>query len=188
MLAVRNDAAAIRMLPTMKELTDGSIMMRAWQMVDAEWYAAQVTDAEIQRQTSDSPQLTAQLVREAISKYASDPNHRGWVICAGESGERLGNAAVDLGGGTISYWVAAPARGRGVATAAVRLMAEYAFQASELDVLHLWVRAGNHASAKVAVKAGFARTPDLDRTIEIKGEPWAAEYYTLTRTQFCPEA
>jgi [ribosomal protein S5]-alanine N-acetyltransferase len=145
------------MLPPMRELTDGSIALRGWRLVDADWYASQVKDPEIQQHTKEPAELTAQQVREAISTYADDPNHRGWVICAAESGERLGNAALDLDGGRIAYWVAAPARGRGVATAAVRLMATYAFATSELEELRLWVRTGNHASARVAEKSGFVR-------------------------------
>ncbi len=97
------------------------------------------------------------------------------------TGELLGNAALDLAAGTLSYWVAAAARGRGVATAAVTLMAEYAFTLGGLSELRLWVRAGNRASARVAEKAGFTRAPALDRTIDVRGEPWIAHYYTRTR-------
>ncbi len=171
----------VRMLPSMTELTDGTIVLRPWRLADADWYASQVKDPEIQRQTTESAELTAHQVREAISTYADDPYLRGWVICAAESGQLLGNAALDLDSGRISYWVAAAARGRGVATAAVRLMAAYGFDTSELDTLRLWVRAGNHASAKAAVKAGFVRAPELDATVEVKGEQWTAEYYERLR-------
>jgi [ribosomal protein S5]-alanine N-acetyltransferase len=165
----------------MKELTDGTITLRAWRHSDAEWYASQAGDPEIQRQTKEPHDLTARQVREAITTYADHPSHRGWVICAAATGERLGNAAVDLDTGRLAYWVAAAARGRGVATAAVRLMADYAFDASELEMLRLWVKAGNDASARVAMKAGFVRAPELDETIEVKDELWTAAYFTLAR-------
>jgi RimJ/RimL family protein N-acetyltransferase len=164
------------------ELPDGVIVLRPWRLAEAGWYAAQVTDPEIARQTSERPDLTAEDVRQAIIATRADPNHRGWAICAAESGELLGNAALDLVHGTLAYWVAAPARGRGVATAAIRLMATYAFDTAGLAQLRLWVKAGNEASARAAVKAGFVRAPDLDETVEVKGEAWSAEFYTLAST------
>ena len=57
----------------------------------------------------------------------------------------------------IGYWVRAEARGRGVATRAVRLAAEWAFEQG--DVLRLQLRADvhNEASQQVAENAGFRR-------------------------------
>jgi hypothetical protein len=60
-------------------------------------------------------------------------------------------------------------------------MAAYAFTTSDLALLRLWVKAGNHASARVAEKAGFLRSPELDDTIDVRGQPWTAHYYTLRR-------
>jgi ribosomal-protein-alanine N-acetyltransferase len=169
------------MLSAMIELTDGSILLRPWRLEEADWYAAQVRDGQIQQHTSEPADLNAGQVREAILSYADDPDHLGWVITAADSGDLLGNAALDLATGAVSYWVATPARGRGAATAAVRLMADYAFDGGALNEVRLWVRAGNRASARVAEKAGFIRAPDLDETIPVRGEPWTAHYYTRTR-------
>jgi [ribosomal protein S5]-alanine N-acetyltransferase len=169
------------MLPVVTELTDGSVLLRPWRLQEAGWYAAQVLDPQIQAQTTEPADLTEQQVRDAITASAADPHHHGWVICAADTGQLLGNAALDLAAGTVSYWVAAAARGRGAATAAVRLMATYAFTTSDLALLRLWVTAGNHASARVAEKTGFVRTPELDDTIDVRGQPWTAHYYTLRR-------
>jgi len=174
------------MLPVVTELTDGFVLLRPWRQEEAGWYAVQAQDPQIQAQTTHPAHLSEQQVRDAITRSAADPQHRGWVICAAGTGELLGNAALDLAAGAVSYWVAAAARGRGAATAAVRLMAAYAFTTSDLDQLRLWVKAGNHASARVAEKAGFVRTPELDDTIDVRGQPWTAQYYTLHRPQPAP--
>lgn len=165
------------------DLTDGNVVLRPWRPDDADWYAAQSTDPDIQRLTSEPPDVTAQQVRDAIARYADDPTNRGWVTCATDTGERLGNAGMDLDEMSVSYWVAAPARGRGVATAALRLMTAHAFATTDLAELRLWVKSGNHASARVAEKAGFHRAPHLDETRTIKGEPWSVEFHTLPRPQ-----
>ena len=58
----------------------------------------------------------------------------------------------------VGYWVAAEARGRGVATTAARLVAHWAFDvAPHLERLQLRADVLNAASNRVAEKAGFTR-------------------------------
>jgi RimJ/RimL family protein N-acetyltransferase len=66
---------------------------------------------------------------------------------------------VDLlnGRGEVGYWLLKPARGRGAATRAVRLLVDYAFGALGLERLELFTLPGNTASERVAERAGFAR-------------------------------
>lgn len=54
----------------------------------------------------------------------------------------------------MSYWLAAGARGRGLATAALTAVADYAF-ADGLFRLELGHRVNNPASCRVASRAGF---------------------------------
>jgi [ribosomal protein S5]-alanine N-acetyltransferase len=164
----------------MIDLTDGVVLLRAWRLEDAEWYASQSKDADIQQNTTEPANLTSAVVAEAIRRYADDPRHVGWAICDATTGELLGNLALDLPDGEVSYWLAGPARGRGVATRAVNALAAYAFGAHHLHELKLWTRRGNSASANVARRAGFVRAPNLDKTIEARGESWPAECYRLT--------
>jgi RimJ/RimL family protein N-acetyltransferase len=65
---------------------------------------------------------------------------------------------LDAGGAEVGYWVAEEARGLGVATAATRLAAVWAFE-SHRDLVRLQLRADveNAASNRVAEKAGFTR-------------------------------
>lgn len=72
----------------------------------------------------------------------------GAVICHAMIGQRLGNIALRHDGktGEVSYWVDAGARGRGVATRALRLLSDWAFAALELSEIGLWTHVDNAAS------------------------------------------
>jgi [ribosomal protein S5]-alanine N-acetyltransferase len=155
-------------------LTDGAVVLRQWRLTDADWYANAARDPEIQRFTTESPTLTAAEVRAAILGLADQPNAVGLVICEATTGQRLGNIALrhEATAGEVSYWVAAPARGRGVATRALRLLSEWAFAALELSVLRLWTHADNAASRRVAERAGYRRAPDHDQRRVVNGQVW----------------
>jgi RimJ/RimL family protein N-acetyltransferase len=58
--------------------------------------------------------------------------------------------------GEIGYWIAAPARGRGAATRAVRLLAEWSLERLELPEIEIHVLPANVTSQAVARKAGFS--------------------------------
>jgi RimJ/RimL family protein N-acetyltransferase len=163
-------------------LTDGTVVLRDWRLGDADWYAAEVRDPEIQRWTSESPTLTAAEVILAIVALERQPDSIGYVICDTATGQRLGNIALRCHDtvGEASYWVAASARGRGVATRALRLLSDWALAALDLSELRLWARAGNLASQRVAERAGYRRTPGDDRRRTIKGEVWDTVGYRRT--------
>jgi ribosomal-protein-alanine N-acetyltransferase len=55
----------------------------------------------------------------------------------------------------VGYWLSPAARGRGVATRAVRLVAEWALGELARPAVHLQVKDGNVASQRVAERAGF---------------------------------
>jgi ribosomal-protein-serine acetyltransferase len=55
----------------------------------------------------------------------------------------------------IAYWVARPHRGRGLATAACRLVAAHAFAVMRLDALELRCRAANAPARALAERLGF---------------------------------
>lgn len=77
-------------------------------------------------------------------------------VVGGVSLRGLGGAT---GKGVVGYWVAAPARGRGVASRAVNAVCEWAFELQrtprvrQLELIHA---IGNGASCRVAEKTGFA--------------------------------
>ena len=84
------------------------------------------------------------------------------VIVDADDGPLLG--AVGLHGiGSASgrcsagYWLAAAARGKGLATRAVRLLCRYAFAELAVARIELWIEPENTASLAVAERVGFAR-------------------------------
>lgn len=81
----------------------------------------------------------------------------------------------------IGYWLAAPARGRGVATNAVRLMSDWAFAELGLARLEITCAPDNVASQRVAERAGFVREGVLRSHIAFKGGRRDTVVYGLVR-------
>ncbi|GGB15338.1 GNAT family N-acetyltransferase [Agarivorans gilvus] len=105
-------------------------------------------------------------------------------IFAARGGEFLGAIAINrvewnYRAANLGYWVKSSASGQGIATEAVRLMADYAFNALQLNRLELVVAERNFASRRVAEKAG-AQFECLARARVIDlGKPSHAAVYSL---------
>ena len=69
----------------------------------------------------------------------------------------------------VGYWLAPHARGRGIATRAVRLLARWAFADLGIERLQLTCGPDNAASQRVAERAGFTREGVLRSQIAFKG-------------------
>lgn len=63
----------------------------------------------------------------------------------------------DPGRAGIGYWLAPSARGRGFASAAVRLVADWAWTLGTIERLELFIEPSNAASIAVAEATGFSR-------------------------------
>ncbi|MFF2276329.1 GNAT family N-acetyltransferase [Agromyces sp. NPDC058126] len=63
----------------------------------------------------------------------------------------------DRGRAGIGYWLAPSARGRGFASAAVRLVVDWAWTLGTIERLELFIEPSNTASIAVAESTGFAR-------------------------------
>jgi RimJ/RimL family protein N-acetyltransferase len=70
----------------------------------------------------------------------------------------------------VGYWIAPWARGRGIATAALRLTSRWAIDELGAQRIGLLVYVGNDASARVAEKAGYRREGVLRRYADQRGE------------------
>jgi RimJ/RimL family protein N-acetyltransferase len=75
---------------------------------------------------------------------------------------------------SLGYWVAASARGRGIATAATNALAGWAFDTLGLARIALYAEPGNLASQRVASKCGFVRVPGAVKR-EADRELWVFE-------------
>ena len=164
---------------------DGIVALRRWSPGDADWYAASVVDDElIQRFTAEEPTVTGHEVRAAIRDLLSGPpGAAGFLIADAASHRRLGNIALsyEQGVGDVSYWLAGYARGRGAATAALRLFTDWAYAELGLTELRLWTHIDNTGSRAVAERAGYVRDAERDRVREIKGETWPTVAYVHRR-------
>ncbi|MFF4834908.1 GNAT family N-acetyltransferase [Streptomyces sp. NPDC001315] len=89
------------------------------------------------------------------------------------SGARLGRVGLGLGNGGqagLGYWVDPSARGRGVATTAVEAVCRWAFRVLGLELIEWRAEVGNHASRRVAEKAGFRVEAVLRRRLVHRGQ------------------
>lgn len=83
----------------------------------------------------------------------------------------------------LGYWVRTSAAGRGVATAAVRRLAKYAFAETALSRLEIVIAEGNEASARVAEKSGAVREGVSHDRLRLHGRPRDAVVYALLRSR-----
>ena len=123
-------------------------------------------DPEIARWIDDIP---APYTRADARAYIA-ACRRGWkdgslwafAVVDAASGEVMGSCGVGWqdhphGVAEIGYWVRAADRGRGVATRAVRLVSDWAFEVGGVQRLQLRADELNIPSQRVAENAGFRR-------------------------------
>lgn len=68
----------------------------------------------------------------------------------------IGHVSLDEARAAVSYWVVPAARGRGVATLALGVLAHWALVEAGFHRLELEHSTSNAGSCRVATKAGFA--------------------------------
>jgi RimJ/RimL family protein N-acetyltransferase len=148
-------------------LSDGVVALRRWTAADLPAIVEACQDPEIPRWTlvpSPYGESDARAYLERVADgWDADARATFAVVDAADPGALLGAAGLyaiewDLRVADIGYWVAAPARGRGVATRAVELLAGWAFGSLGLERLDLRAHEHNTASHAVARRAGFAPT------------------------------
>ena len=145
------------------ELTDGRLVLRVPDDGDAEAVRIACQDPEIPRWIPVIPQpYTDESARDFIT-WSRETIERGsysFVIVDAASAELLGAIGMGVNGlmkvGHIGYWVAAPARRRGIASSALRLLAGWALE-QDFGRVELITDPDNVASQRVAEKVGFRR-------------------------------
>jgi RimJ/RimL family protein N-acetyltransferase len=153
-------------LPTLR---DGDLVLRPKLPGDADALTAACQDPEIPRWTLvPSPYTRADADHFiAISEQDAEAGTAAHLIAVdAEDGRLLGSFSImeldrEPGYGEIGYWVAAGARGRGIATRAVRLLTDWARAELGLTRLEILPHKDNERSKRVAEKAGYRDTGRL---------------------------
>jgi RimJ/RimL family protein N-acetyltransferase len=172
-------------------LDDGIVRLRGWRLTDAPAVFAACQDPEIPRFVPvPQPYTLADgewFVDNAAKESATGPSAH-FAIVDPATDELLG--AISRHGprpetshrAMFGYWLAPGARGRGVATRALRLIVDWTLETTDLIRLELYTDVANERSGRVALRAGFEpegirRAWDLDRA----GRPLDAQFYVRLR-------
>jgi [ribosomal protein S5]-alanine N-acetyltransferase len=114
---------------------------------------------------------------EQLELAAVDPREDGVLL----GGASLNNVSLPEGRAAIGYWLAPHARGRGVATHAVRLLCAWAFDDLGIARLELTCGPDNEASQRVAERCGFTREGILRSHLPFKGGRRDTVVFSLQR-------
>jgi RimJ/RimL family protein N-acetyltransferase len=145
-----------------RSLTDGVITLRRWREEDAQTVVDCLdADPEITRWLDRIPQPYT--LENALAYVRGETPAAGgdtFAITDAATGSVLGSIGAsppDDGGREVGYWLRADARGRGLATRALALIAAWSFEHHGLARVQLRVDPENLASCRVAERAGFTR-------------------------------
>jgi RimJ/RimL family protein N-acetyltransferase len=165
-------------------LADDAIALRPWTFDDV---------AEIVRCCND--ELVARFIPVIPVPYRVDDARA--YVARNDLDEELNLAIIDAGSGTvlgavgitvkesdpavaeIGYWLAPEARGRGIATRALRLLATWSLRELPIDRLQLTTDVENEASQRVAARGGFVREGVLRAWYDRRGERRDAVMFSL---------
>lgn len=146
-------------------IDDGVVRLRLVTDADVEAVIEAVADPEIPRWTRvPSPYGESDArhwLRASSTGLAAGTDLAALIVDAGDD-RLLGAAALhaispESGRCTAGYWLAAGARGRGIATRALSLLCHYGFEELGLARIELWIDPDNARSLAVAERAGFSR-------------------------------
>jgi RimJ/RimL family protein N-acetyltransferase len=177
------------MLPSVPDLHDDLVALRPPAPSDVDAITAAVQDPEIPRYTMvPSPYTAADAVAfvdKAVSSWRSGTD-ASFVVVDRTSGALLGAIGLhqldaEARQAHVGYWVAAAARGRGVATRALTLVAGWALGPVGLRRVRALVFTDNPWSQRVLEKAGFRRQPGAPAAVEHATGPRVAHVYALAR-------
>jgi RimJ/RimL family protein N-acetyltransferase len=135
------------------------VLLRPWRKSDAPAIVECIDgDPEITRWLDQVPQPYS---RGDALAYIGATGESAFAITDAVGGRVLGSIGVRFSEegdvGEIGYWVCADARGRGVTTRALVLLARWALGRRGVARVHLRADPENAASCRVAEKAGFRR-------------------------------
>jgi ribosomal-protein-alanine N-acetyltransferase len=185
------------------ELEDERVRLRLWRREDAPvlaavcgeaavctftsvpWtYSPATAEAWVERQRSRRPEdgavaLAIERIGEGGDEGAGSP--LGEVepavpVGAVNSGRREGDGAVT----SLGYWLVPDARGKGLASAAARLLCAWGFAELGLRRIELEIRPDNLASQRLAERLGATREGLRPESHLAEGQRWDMVLYSLS--------
>jgi RimJ/RimL family protein N-acetyltransferase len=169
-------------------VADDVVLLRPWGEADVPGIVLAFSDPVVQRFSWRTTPYTetdardyfaeqeeARLRGEDLNFALVEPCHQDVVLgCVS-----LYEIRLDQGCAAVGYWLAPEARGRGVATHAVCLLARWAFAELGLARLELTCGPDNEASQHVAERCGFSREGLLRSHVPFKGARRDSVIYSL---------
>ena len=133
-------------------------------------------------------QASEELLHDRLQEYLAGWEGRGafgatlfaFARKTGELVAALGIRARGDNGAELIYGIAPPWRNRSLATRLVRLVSEWLF-AQGLGHIELWIGVDNHASRRVAEKAGFKQIRVARKVVAKTGEEYDNVLYERRR-------
>jgi len=151
-------------------LSDGVVTLRLPEERDVAAIERGIADPDVIR-SFGRPTLTAEHLLELNRRRWDEGVGATFAICDAADG-CVGHVFVNLGDaqrGNIGYWLLPEARGRGLATRAVRLLSRWTLRDLALARLGLLAEPWNYQSQRVAERVGFRREGILRSYAEIDG-------------------
>jgi RimJ/RimL family protein N-acetyltransferase len=145
-------------------LGDGAVSLRRWALTDLDCVREASGDPEIPQGTTVPALFTPAAGKAFIERqWGRVDNREGLSLAITDTAtdqalglavllHRSQPAVVGMG-----YWVVPRARGRGLATRAVTLLARWALRETEIARVEAWVEPENKTSQKALLAAGFTR-------------------------------
>lgn len=158
-------------------LTDGRLLLRLPEPRDVPAITAACQDETLARFVPVPVPYTEEhartFVAERPARWRAEDGEMTWAITDASSGELLGMVGLharDASMREIGFWIAPAARGRGVMTAAARLVIRFGFEVLHLGRVEWLALVGNDASLRVAEKLGFRLEGTLRAGLLHRGE------------------
>jgi RimJ/RimL family protein N-acetyltransferase len=190
-VTVVHDRPADRAPTLQGELGTGSVRLRRYTVSDAPSVAEAVCESLAQLRpwmpwahARYTPAESQAWIELQVSGFERGTAYEYAIVSAG--GEYLGGCGLNQVDtvnrrANLGYWVRSGAANRGVATAAVELLREWAFQETDLIRLEILVAVENAASQRVAEKSGAVREGTLRSRLILHGSVHDATIFSFVR-------
>jgi RimJ/RimL family protein N-acetyltransferase len=172
--------------PDSLTLREGELELRRLVDGDRESLLRACQDAEILRWTGMpdpfTPDAAEALLAEATERWRAGKTAELAIVVDGTLVGGIHLTFYEGWRASVAYWLSAGARGRGLATRAVRLLTSWGFDAfDDLLRIELWSIVGNEASDAVARRAGFTEEGVFRSRFPHRGEYRDVRCFSLLR-------